>query len=405
LKLTDKISLSFATYGLLYGAVLGITVAIAFFVVEDAILDHFLARAVEQVKLSAAEGVASNLPIGMTLHDENIAAELASLPEGRHEIAEYRHVAVFPHPFEERFLYLVLDETAAGLDIVLSRILFGTLLALIAAVVVGVMLARLVSRQLMRPMNKLVDRIDQLDIANPSLEPLPYDDEIGFLSERFSAALDLLKAHDRRERDFTRFASHELRSPITVLSGSTSILRSENSLTPRGRRALTRAESAVQRMTRLVEAFLFLGRAGDESVPSSTTSREIATEIDSLLSARESAGDHMQMSTEISDGKFVTNRFLLSIVLENLMINAVRHGTGELYVNIAPPSITLRNPIAHNNDAGHGFGLEIAERICERIGFELSIATDGNEFTAQLIEQRACNSQNQSDHVVDYRSA
>jgi len=389
LKLTDKISLSFAAYGLFYGAVLAITVTIAFYVVEDAILDHFLVRAVEQVKASAVKYVKSTLPVGITVHDRDVPAELAALPEGRHEIAQYRHVAVFPHPIEKRLLYLVLDETTAGLDIVLSRVLFGTLLAVIAAVVVGVTLARLVSRQLMRPMNQLVHRIDQLDIANPRLEPLPQDDEISFLSERFSTAIDLLKARDQRERDFTRFASHELRSPITVLSGSTSILRSEHSLTPRGKRALTRAEAAVQRMTRLVETFLFLGRAGDESVPSATTSREIATEIDSLLSARESAGSHIRVSTEVSNGEFVTNRFLLSIVLENLLINAVRHGTGELSVNIAPPSITLRNPIAGNIDPGHGFGLEIAERICERIGFELSIANDGNVFTAQLIERGA----------------
>lgn len=405
MQLTDKISLTFAAYGLFYGAVLGITVTIAFYGVEDAILDHFLARAVEQAKLSAVEGVESTLPIGITMHDKIIPAELADLPEGRHEIAQYRHVAVFRHPIEDRFLYLVLDETTAGLDIVLSRVLFGTLLALIAAVVVGVMLARLVSRQLMRPVNQLVDRIDRLNIANPNLEPLPRDDEIGFLSQRFSTAIDLLLAHDRRERDFTRFASHELRSPITVLSGSTSILRSEDALTPRGKRALARAEGAVQRMTRLVEAFLFLGRSGDESVRSSTTSREIAAEIDSLSSARETAGDHIQVSTEVSDGEFITSPLLLSIALENLMINAARHGTGELSVRIAPPSITLRNPIAHHNGAGHGFGLEIAERICERIGFELSIANDGTEFTAQLIERGAGNSQSRTERAADYRSA
>ena len=224
MRLTDKIGASFTAYGLFFAAILGIAVIYAFFAAEEAILDKFLLQAVTQVRDSATPDEARPLPRGVTLYQGNPPRELAGLPEGMFELEQYRHVAVFRHPSTGEFVYLEIDASTAGLDAVLGRILFGTLIVLIIAVVVGIWISRYVSGQLMRPMNLLVQRIDEVDFANPALEPLERDDEIGHLSERFATTIKLLAERDRRERDFTRFASHELRTPITVLGGTTAIL-------------------------------------------------------------------------------------------------------------------------------------------------------------------------------------
>lgn len=384
MKLTDKISISFAAYGLVFGAILGVTVTVAFYVVEDAILDNFLARAADQVRDSAWMNQSVPLPRGMTLLTDDAPPEFAELPEGHHEVAQYRHVAVFSHPVSGAPMYLVLDVTAAGLDVILSRILFGTLVAFVVAVVVGVLISRIVSQQLMRRMNTLVSRIEGLDLADPKLEPLPKGDEIGFLSEQFSAVIALLREHDRRERDFTRFASHELRSPITVLAGTTSILKSEDGLSDRSIRALARSEAAVERMSRLVDAFLFLGRSKDEPSPATITSTDIADEVRRLAEAQAESGTAIDLQMVANEGSFVSNPQLLSIVLENLIANAARHGRGDLKVEIRPPEIVLSNSIADTPDPGHGFGLEIAERICERLHIDLAIQADGGQYAVTL---------------------
>lgn len=385
MKLTDKISLSFAVYGLICGVILAIAVTVAFYIVEDAILDTVLLQAVGQVNAMAAQNAPVFLPQGTTLLTENLPAELLALPEGRHEVSQYRHVAVFPHPLTGQTLYLVLDETEAGFDVLLSRLLFGTLIALISAVFIGVLFSRFVSRQLMRPMNQLVERIEKLDIANPTLEPLASEDEIGFLSGQFSTAVKQLGERDRRERDFTRFASHELRSPITVLSGTTSILKSEKGLTERAQRALSRSEEAVTRMARLVDAFLFLGRSYEACSRNTVTSGEIASEIRRLTAMQADSGNAVDLSLETTDGTFVTNPQLLSIVLENLIANAARHGQGDLRVTVAPPEIVLINTIADTPDPGHGFGLEIAARICERLDIDLRIDADAELYEVRLL--------------------
>ena len=50
------------------------------------------------------------------------------------------------------------------------------------------------------------------------------DDEVGVLAEAFNHMLDRLEAGFRRQREFVSDASHELRSPLTVLRGRIELL-------------------------------------------------------------------------------------------------------------------------------------------------------------------------------------
>lgn len=381
MTLRDRVSLAFVIYGLAFGAVLALLVTLAFFELEDRILDAMLTDAARQVEQVAAKGATPTLAGGFTLYTDDVPAELAVYPAGRHEFAQYRHLAVIPG---DPVLYLVLDESEAGLDVVLGRMLFLTLLVLLLAVVAGVAIARFVSRKLTLPMQELVQRVDSIDLDKPAIEPLPSDDEIGFLSRRFAAAIDLINAKDRRERDFTRFASHELRSPLTVLRGSAFLLRDETGLGERGKRAVARIERATHRMSRLIDTFLFLGRSEARVRKLPVPAHELLSELRRLAAQAQADGQQLELRVGAVAGDYCSDPALLSIVLENLVGNAARHGDGRLDVELCAPRLLLSNRPAAVADPGHGFGLEICRRIVERLGHELDVTSAEGCYTVTL---------------------
>lgn len=384
MQLRDRINLAFTGYGLVFGILLGATVGIAFFVVEDALLDHFLNDTARQVQEAGTGQDNLLLPPGFSLYGDDAPADIGQLAPGRYEVAQFRHVAVFDDPGSGTRRFLVLDESAAGYDILLSRILFGTLLVIVLAILIGTLFARRMTRELIKPLDTLVARVDAVGAEQPVLEPLQRDDEIGFLSNRFARALKAREEHVRRERDFSRFASHELRSPITVLRGTFSILRGASKLSGPSRRALQRAERATDKMARLVETFLSLAR-GDEPVATTDIS---SAALSDMIEELEASQDESRPQTDIQvlPGSFRANRMLLAVLLENLLTNARQHGVGTVSVKIAPPAIRISNDVAAEDDRGHGFGLEICARVCERLGFGMAVSRAGQRFTVTLTD-------------------
>ena len=73
------------------------------------------------------------------------------------------------------------------------------------------------------------------------------------LTQRVNAFVD-------RERNFTRDASHELRSPLTVIRMAADLLLAESSLDDRGKATVNRIKRAATDMVELVETFLMLAR-------------------------------------------------------------------------------------------------------------------------------------------------
>lgn len=387
MRLGDKIRAAFAVYGAIVGVLLGTTVVIAFLVVEDAILDHFLNSATQRIRDSSEPPRSETLPLGLELYTDDAPAEVRELPPGRHEIAQFRHVSVFESRTTGERMYLVLDGSQAGFDVLLGRILLATLIVIVAIVVAGIVFSRLVTRRLVKPLLTLVGRLDAIDAGRPVVEPLQQDDEIGLLSRRLAHAMRQVHEHGRRERDFTRYASHELRSPITVLRGTQAILEAETGLSERGTRAVERAAVATTRMARLIETLLSLAR-GSEPVNRSQVSAERVRRLVLELTSQGRAGrDAVEVDVEVVAGSFATNIGLLTVLLDNLLTNAVQHGEGRVRVRVAPPEIAIDNRVARESAPGHGFGLEICERVCDRIDFEMTRERRDDRYTVRLVDR------------------
>lgn len=196
--------------------------------------------------------------------------------------------------------------------------------AVALSVLIAIWLAALISGPLRR-MARVAEGVDSGDLSHR----IDYTgrDEVGALAHAFNGMLDRLEAAFRREREFVSDASHELRSPLTVLRGRIEMLIREGGgpdRTAEEARALLRE---VSRMDRLVDDLLTLAKAESGTlvhprpVPVEDFAEDLRRDLP-LLGAR----DYRVESN--ANGTIDADPDRLAQVLRNLVSNAVRH-TGE----------------------------------------------------------------------------
>lgn len=115
-------------------------------------------------------------------------------------------------------------------DRITASAVTATTTALVFAVLVALGLAILATRLLGRPLVRLSGSM--ATVANGRFEPpadLPYEreDELGELSRSFRSMTLRLADLDRMKADFVGVASHDLKTPISVITGYAELLREE----------------------------------------------------------------------------------------------------------------------------------------------------------------------------------
>ncbi|GGO81242.1 two-component sensor histidine kinase [Marinobacterium nitratireducens] len=257
----------------------------------------------------------------------------------------------------------------------------------IALITFGAMgLTLLITWQLTQPIRQLTRQLEHIDPARPVLEPLERNDEIGFMSRQFASLLQRTAAFINRERNFTRFASHELRSPIMVVRSSLDLLRETVPPSEINSRALKRIDDASSRMIKLIEAFLWLGRE-TKPAPEGCVDRTGLEHILEELFASHPALQSRQLEVTLDDCHWQVHPFVLSVVIDNLLRNALIHGDGHIRIGNDTDTLTISNDIGdgdHADAQSHGYGLLIASQLCQDAGIGLELTQEPRRYSAQL---------------------
>jgi signal transduction histidine kinase len=80
------------------------------------------------------------------------------------------------------------------------------------------------------------------------------DADVALLARGLHGFATRISGYNERERSFTRDASHELRSPLTVIKMSIDMLGEEEGLSDFGERSVGRIQRATREREILVEA-------------------------------------------------------------------------------------------------------------------------------------------------------
>ncbi|MGH7567945.1 MAG: sensor histidine kinase, partial [Gemmatimonadales bacterium] len=211
---------------------------------------------------------------------------------------------------------------------VLSTVALILPLALVAAFVVGSWLAR----RALEPIDRIITEVREISDGRSLHRRLPepmVKDELGRLAETLNQMMARLERSFAALRRFTADASHELKTPLTVLRAGV-----ERALTNPGAPAetmpvLEETLQEVNRMTELVDALLTLARADEgraelhhEAVDLRAIVQE-AQETGELLA--EQAGVTMAVATPSEPLILQVDRSRIRQLILNLVENAVKY--------------------------------------------------------------------------------
>jgi len=242
-------------------------------------------------------------------------------------------------------------------------------------------------------------------------------DEIGRLAETFNHMISRLDRSFKQIRQFSADASHELKTPLTILKGEIEVGLRKRRRLEEYRKILNSNLEEVNHMTQIVNDLLFLSKAdmGEVHLQRHRTNltqlvSEICVQAETIAISK---GIRIGTSND-SDVAVIGDRLRLRQLLLNLVDNAIKYtseggemtislekddGKGRLKVTdngmgIAPedqPHIFdrfFRVDKARSREAGgSGLGLSICKWIVEAHGGEISVESEvgkGSVFTVTL---------------------
>lgn len=326
--------------------------------------------------------------------------------EGLYEfVAEELHVAVVPADNAWGRAFVVFD--VAGIEAASSEDWWWLLVITGVVGVLGALgfgLGVLVMRRAVAPVVQLADVVAGIDLEHLSagdhklIESSRFGrDEVGVLAGAIEKTLERISAFVMRERDFTGSASHELRTPITVITGAIELLQ-QSDLSDEDAKAVDRIRRATLEMKSTIEMFLCIAREADDGLYDEQflVAPLVSRAVDQqryLLNGKRVDVDVESLATPVLRGH--PQAFLIAVT--NLIRNAFEQtpgGQGPITVLLKEHELLVTNRLggdevgrftsAGSTSNGHGLGLGIVQRLCERNGWEFSLQVDEAYVTARL---------------------
>jgi len=227
-------------------------------------------------------------------------------------------------------------------------------LALLAAVVVGFVFVRAISR----PLSELAERAKQISAGDVSgIGPLSHygTRELAALSESFMTMAQSLSNRSTYLRTYSRHVSHEFKTPLTAIGGAAELLLDNETMSPEQRRRfLENILADIARMTDLLEKL-------NQQAQAETAAPAGAARLADVTSTLQDQFPGLDIA--ISEGRqhsLAIGPESLLLVLQHLAANAEQHGARRLRVALETDADAARIIV---EDDGAGISPGNRERV------------------------------------------
>ena len=175
------------------------------------------------------------------------------------------------------------------------------------------------------------------------------------------------KLIEKQKSDFFANASHELKTPITVMQGFAEVLMNKEGMDDTSKKQLGRIYKECLRLGSLISDMLMLSKIESGDAPiralSEVALEDIAKEVLDGLS--EKAGSRNITATIIGSAKLTADQTMIFELVENLVSNAIKYNKdgGSVTVSITETDTGVCLKV---EDTGIGIEKEHLPRLCER---------------------------------------
>ncbi|WP_338442156.1 HAMP domain-containing sensor histidine kinase [Synechococcus elongatus IITB4] len=265
-------------------------------------------------------------------------------------------------------VYLLQDitEDQRQLNTLFSQLKLGSIL--LTFILIVVITSRI--RRAMAPIkeiSKIASNISVIDLGADPLELRHAPDEILGLAKTFNDMLNRLSISWEQQQQFVGNVSHELKTPLTVISGYLqSLLRRGDNLNFHQNQALEIASSEAERTIRMLQDLLDLARVDSGNLHF----RLMPTVLNTLIAevaemTHRVSGREIFIHENSSEIVVYADQNRLEQVLINLLDNAVKYSNKDevVYIDLEQSD---QQTLIHIIDQGVGIPLAHQSRIFER---------------------------------------
>lgn len=208
-------------------------------------------------------------------------------------------------------------------------------------------------------------------------------DEIYILGRTFDEMLEELETVFRREQQFTSDASHELRTPVSVIMAQCDAMLAEgNSLTEEQRDQIGLIQRKARGMADMISQLLFLSRADQGRQPLNkeriniSELTEMIAEEQQMLADADGRGIHIETQICPEIWADVDETFYIRMLV-NLISNALRYSreNGLVEVSLEQDGGVITGSV---RDYGQGIAADAQPHIWERFYQAEASRTDGS---------------------------
>jgi heavy metal sensor kinase len=157
---------------------------------------------------------------------------------------------------------VVVAASLSNVRSIQSRLLATLLLSIPAAILLSLVGGALLARQAIEPLDRMTNTAQQISAEhlNERIQLQRADTELKRLADSFNDMLERLDQSFKQIRQFTADASHELRTPVTILMGETDLALNGLLDYEECRAALSSRHEELQRMSRIIDDLLTLSQ-------------------------------------------------------------------------------------------------------------------------------------------------
>jgi len=277
----------------------------------------------------------------------------------------------------------------------------GFILFIGAMTLLSLILARFGSQRVIDPLRNLAGQIRELRPGRP-MNPVRVnstDRELKDIAHVLNDLLEALNSHLQREKALISLASHELRTPIAVISGALDVIENRGTFGQDNQKTIGRIRYATQKMQADIDALLHLAhRPAQPGTDRVDLADSVLAVINELEASNEQYVNRIILEKTQSGHTVVADPALVRMLIRNLIQNALRHTRGKVTVMLneeqlrvvddgpglpAPIRRRLHDQTSASPVPEDGLGLFIVKLICDRLDWHLE-TTERTESRAGI---------------------
>ena len=271
-----------------------------------------------------------------------------------------------------------------------------------------------VASKAIKPVQKLIQSASEINESNISSRlPLPNNkDEIYKLATTFNDLLNRIENSIEQQKQFTADASHEMRTPLTIIKGTLEVLLRKERTPEQYEKKINEVITQTDRLSYLFDQLLQLARAESNNTIIKKEKIILKEKIEHLINGGDLLLNKNQIKYNIPSNCLVfADAALLDRILENIISNAIKYNTpnGNITFEWNEKSNSLlikdegigiskdQQPYLFNRfyradnsrsseTKGNGLGLSIVKKLCELQHIKISVESAENKGTSFTLQ-------------------